>query len=71
MKYNIFCQNEYCFINFDLVEYWQVLSDLVIQIYQQFVWVLENIFQLMIVLGMLEYEMIQGVFGVKFIGLRK
>ncbi|MEE6503037.1 hypothetical protein FKM82_004721 [Ascaphus truei] len=71
MKHNTQRQNDHCLSNFDLAEYRQVLSDLAIQIYQQLVRVLENIFQPMIVSGMLEHETIQGVSGVKPTGLRK
>ncbi|XP_075431820.1 unconventional myosin-Va isoform X2 [Ascaphus truei] len=71
MKHNTPRQNDHCLSNFDLAEYRQVLSDLAIQIYQQLVRVLENIFQPMIVSGMLEHETIQGVSGVKPTGLRK
>lgn len=71
MIQNIVKQNEYCFKNFDFIEYCQVLSDFFIQIYQQFIKIVEGMLQLMIVFVMLENESIQGLFGVKFIGYWK
>uniref|UniRef100_A0A8B9CU24 Myosin VB n=1 Tax=Anser brachyrhynchus TaxID=132585 RepID=A0A8B9CU24_9AVES len=63
-------QNEHCLKNFDLTEYRQVLSHLSIQIYQQLIKVAEGILQPMIVSGVLEYESIQGLSGVKPMGYR-
>lgn len=45
MKHNTAKQNEHCLTNFELSEYQQVLSDLVIQIYRQLVKCIENILQ--------------------------
>ncbi|XP_065147555.1 unconventional myosin-Va [Paramisgurnus dabryanus] len=70
-KHNTPRQNEQCLTNFDLSEYLQVLSDLVIQIYQQLIKVTENILQPTIAPAMLEQETIQGVMGVKPTGMRK
>uniref|UniRef100_A0A493TGP4 Myosin VB n=1 Tax=Anas platyrhynchos platyrhynchos TaxID=8840 RepID=A0A493TGP4_ANAPP len=63
-------QNEHCLKNFDLTEYRQVLSHLSTQIYQQLIKVAEGILQPMIVSGVLEYESIQGLSGVKPMGYR-
>nr|XP_033775568.1 unconventional myosin-Vc isoform X3 [Geotrypetes seraphini] len=71
MKHNTPQQNKNCLKNFDLSEYRQVLSDLAIRIYHQFITVMENNIQPMIVPGMLEYESLQGISGVKPTGFRK
>uniref|UniRef100_A0A669PPW5 Myosin VC n=1 Tax=Phasianus colchicus TaxID=9054 RepID=A0A669PPW5_PHACC len=71
MKYNTPRQNKNCLKHFDLSEYRQVLSDLAIRIYHQFVLVMENNIQHMIVPGMLEYESLQGISGLKPTGFRK
>ncbi|XP_028813225.1 unconventional myosin-Va isoform X2 [Denticeps clupeoides] len=70
-KHNTPQQNDHCLCNFDLTEYWQVLSDLAIQIYQQLIKCMEDHLHPMIVAGMLEQETIQGVMGVKPPGQRK
>uniref|UniRef100_A0A4W4FF91 Myosin VAb n=1 Tax=Electrophorus electricus TaxID=8005 RepID=A0A4W4FF91_ELEEL len=70
-KHNTPQQNEQCLLNFDLTEYRQVLSDLVIQIYQQLIKCMENILQPMTAAGMLEQDTIPGVLGLKPTGLRK
>uniref|UniRef100_A0AAR2J185 Myosin VAb n=1 Tax=Pygocentrus nattereri TaxID=42514 RepID=A0AAR2J185_PYGNA len=70
-KHNTPQQNEQCLLNFDLAEYRQVLSDLIIQIYQQLIKCMESILQPMIVAGMLEQETIPVVLGLKPTGLRK
>lgn len=42
MKYNSPQQNRNCLNNFDLTEYRQILSDVAIRIYYQFIIVMEN-----------------------------
>ncbi|NWY69447.1 MYO5C protein, partial [Erithacus rubecula] len=71
MKCNTPRQNKNCLKHFDLSEYRQILSDLAIRIYHQFVIVMENNIQHMIVPGMLEYESLQGISGLKPTGFRK
>uniref|UniRef100_A0A8C9U8K9 Myosin VC n=1 Tax=Serinus canaria TaxID=9135 RepID=A0A8C9U8K9_SERCA len=71
MKQNTPRQNKNCLKHFDLSEYRQILSDLAIQIYHQFIIVMENNIQHMIVPGMLEYESLQGISGLKPTGFRK
>ncbi|NWS54145.1 MYO5C protein, partial [Chunga burmeisteri] len=71
MKCNTPHQNKNCLKHFDLSEYRQILSDLAIQIYHQFIIVMENNIQPMIVPGMLEYESLQGISGLKPTGFRK
>ncbi|NXI57224.1 MYO5C protein, partial [Chloroceryle aenea] len=71
MKSNTPRQNMNCLKHFDLSEYRQILSDLAILIYHQFIIVMENNIQPMIVPGMLEYESLQGISGLKPTGFRK
>ncbi|OBS66302.1 hypothetical protein A6R68_05157 [Neotoma lepida] len=71
MKYNSPQQNKNCLNNFDLTEYRQILSDVAIRIYHQFIIVMENNIQPIIVPGMLEYESLQGISGLKPTGFRK
>ncbi|NWU66512.1 MYO5C protein, partial [Pterocles burchelli] len=71
MKCNTPRQNNNCLKHFDLSEYRQILSDLAIRIYHQFIIVMENSIQPMIVPGMLEYESLQGISGLKPTGFRK
>uniref|UniRef100_A0A8B9GQM5 Myosin VC n=1 Tax=Amazona collaria TaxID=241587 RepID=A0A8B9GQM5_9PSIT len=71
MKCNTPRQNKNCLKHFDLSEYRQILSDLAIRIYYQFIVVMENSIQPMIVPGMLEYESLQGISGLKPTGFRK
>ncbi|XP_038605941.1 unconventional myosin-Vc isoform X1 [Tachyglossus aculeatus] len=71
MKHNTPRQNKNCLKNFDLSEYRQILSDLAIRIYHQFIVVMENLLQPVIVPGMLEYESLQGISGLKPTGFRK
>uniref|UniRef100_A0A8C4LU83 Unconventional myosin-Va n=1 Tax=Equus asinus TaxID=9793 RepID=A0A8C4LU83_EQUAS len=71
MKHNSPHQNKNCLNNFDLSEYRQILSDVAIRIYHQFVIVMENNIQPIIVPGMLEYESLQGISGLKPTGFRK
>ncbi|XP_027019678.2 unconventional myosin-Va [Tachysurus fulvidraco] len=70
-KHNTPQQNKQCLLNFDLTDYRQVLSDLVIQIYQQLIRCMEDVLQSMIVAAMLEQDTIPGVLGLKPTGLRK
>ncbi|NWW78657.1 MYO5C protein, partial [Climacteris rufus] len=70
-KHNTPRQNKNCLKHFDLSEYRQILSDLAIRIYHQFIIVMENNIQHMIVPGMLEYESLQGISGLKPTGFRK
>uniref|UniRef100_A0A8C8SM34 Myosin VC n=1 Tax=Pelusios castaneus TaxID=367368 RepID=A0A8C8SM34_9SAUR len=71
MKHNTPRQNMNCLKHFDLSEYRQILSDLAIRIYHQFITVMENNLQPMIVPGMLEHESLQGISGLKPTGFRK
>ncbi|NXK92977.1 MYO5C protein, partial [Formicarius rufipectus] len=71
LKCNTPRQNKNCLKHFDLSEYRQILSDLAIRIYHQFIVVMENNIQPMIVPGMLEYESLQGISGLKPTGFRK
>ncbi|XP_062849399.1 unconventional myosin-Va [Trichomycterus rosablanca] len=70
-KHNTSQQNKQCLQNFDLTEYWQILSDLVIQIYHQLIKCMTDIVQPMIVAAMLEQDTIPGVLGLKPTGLRQ
>ncbi|KAM8972266.1 unconventional myosin-Vc [Pelodytes ibericus] len=70
-KYNVAIQNKNCLKNFDLSEYRQIISDLAIRIYHQFITVMENNIQPMIVPGMLEYESLHGISVAKPTGFRK
>ncbi|GAA6111327.1 unconventional myosin-Va, partial [Tachysurus ichikawai] len=47
-KHNTPQQNKQCLLNFDLTDYRKVLSDLVIQIYQQLIRCMEDVLQSMI-----------------------
>ncbi|XP_033621220.1 unconventional myosin-Vc [Fukomys damarensis] len=71
MKHNSPRQNANCLNNFDLSEYRQILSDVAIQIYHQFIVIMEKNIQPIIVPGMLEYESLQGLSGLKPTGFRK
>ncbi|XP_006898298.1 PREDICTED: unconventional myosin-Vc [Elephantulus edwardii] len=71
MKHNSPHQNKNCLSNFDLSEYRQILSDVAIRIYHQFITVMENNIQPIIVPGMLEFESLQGISGLKPTGFRK
>ncbi|XP_071611267.1 unconventional myosin-Vc isoform X1 [Heliangelus exortis] len=71
MKCNTPRQNRNCLKHFDLSEYRQILSDLAIRIYHQLIVVMETNIQPMIVPGMLEYESLQGISGLKPTGFRK
>uniref|UniRef100_A0A6Q2Z5V9 Uncharacterized protein n=1 Tax=Esox lucius TaxID=8010 RepID=A0A6Q2Z5V9_ESOLU len=63
------CKN--CLHNFDLSEHRQIFSDLAINIYHQFISVMEKALTPMIVPGMLEHESIQGISSMKPTGFRK
>ncbi|XP_035379484.1 unconventional myosin-Vc [Electrophorus electricus] len=71
MKHNTPRQNKNCLQNFDLSEHRQILSDLAIHIYHQFINVMEDALFPMIVPGMLEHESLQGISSMKPTGLRK
>ncbi|XP_073798784.1 unconventional myosin-Vc isoform X1 [Danio rerio] len=71
MKHNTPRQNKNCLKNFDLSEHRQILSDLAINIYHQFISVMEDALFPMIIPGMLEHESLQGISSMKPTGLRK
>ncbi|XP_027019679.2 unconventional myosin-Vc [Tachysurus fulvidraco] len=71
MKHNTPRQNKNCLQNFDLSDHRQIFSDLAIQIYHQFISVMEDALFPMIVSGMLEHESLQGISSMKPTGFRK
>ncbi|KTF90094.1 hypothetical protein cypCar_00047446 [Cyprinus carpio] len=71
MKHNTPRQNKNCLRNFDLSEHRQILSDLAINIYHQFISVMEDALFPMIIPGMLEHESLQGISSMKPTGFRK
>ncbi|XP_051740847.1 unconventional myosin-Vc [Ctenopharyngodon idella] len=71
MKHNTPRQNKNCLKNFDLSEHRQILSDLAINIYHQFISVMEDTLYPMIIPGMLEHESLQGISSMKPTGFRK
>ncbi|XP_044212818.1 unconventional myosin-Vc [Thunnus albacares] len=71
MKQNTPRQNKNCLQNFDLSEHRQILSDLAIHIYHQFITVMEKTLTPAIVPGMLEHESLQGISSMKPTGFRK
>ncbi|CAJ1056489.1 unconventional myosin-Vc isoform X3 [Xyrichtys novacula] len=71
MKQSTPRQKKNCLRNFDLSEHRQILSDLAIHIYHQFLSVMEKSLTPMIVPGMLEYESLQGISSMKPTGFRK
>uniref|UniRef100_A0A672SDG7 Dilute domain-containing protein n=1 Tax=Sinocyclocheilus grahami TaxID=75366 RepID=A0A672SDG7_SINGR len=71
MKHNTLRQNKNCLRNFDLSEHRQILSDLAINIYHQFISVMEDALFPMIIPGMLEHESLQGISSMKPTGFRK
>ncbi|XP_042267491.1 unconventional myosin-Vc [Thunnus maccoyii] len=71
MKQNTPRQNKNCLQNFDLSEHRQILSDLAIHIYHQFITVMEKTLAPAIVPGMLEHESLQGISSMKPTGFRK
>ncbi|XP_042351955.1 unconventional myosin-Vc isoform X2 [Plectropomus leopardus] len=71
MKQNTPRQKKNCLKNFDLSEHRQILSDLAIQIYHQFLSVMEKTLTPAIVPGMLEHESLQGISSMKPTGFRK
>ncbi|XP_075883469.1 unconventional myosin-Vc [Nelusetta ayraudi] len=64
-------QKKNCLQNFDLSEHRQIISDLAIHIYHQFISVLERSLVPAIVPGMLEHESLQGISSMKPTGFRK
>ncbi|KAF3854941.1 hypothetical protein F7725_022996 [Dissostichus mawsoni] len=71
LKQNNPRQNKHCLQNFDLSEHRQILSDLAIQIYHQFISIMEKTLSPAIVPGMLEHESLQGISSMKPTGFRK
>ncbi|XP_068578524.1 unconventional myosin-Vc isoform X2 [Cebidichthys violaceus] len=71
LKQNTPRQKKNCLQNFDLSEHRQILSDLAIQIYHQFVSVMEKTLTPAIVPGLLEHESLQGISSMKPTGFRK
>ncbi|XP_058500890.1 unconventional myosin-Vc [Solea solea] len=71
MKLNTPRQKKNCLQNFDLSEHRQILSDLAIHIYHQFITVMEKDLTPAIVPGMLEHESLQGISSMKPTGFRK
>ncbi|CAB1454539.1 unnamed protein product [Pleuronectes platessa] len=71
MKQNTDRQKKNCLQNFDLSEHRQILSDLAIHIYHQFITVMEKSITPGIVPGMLEHESLQGISSMKPTGVRK
>ncbi|KAJ0069163.1 hypothetical protein NL108_003078 [Boleophthalmus pectinirostris] len=71
MKHNTPRQMKNCLQNFDLSEHRQIMSDLAIHIYHQFISVIEKALTPTIVPGMLEHESLQGISSMKPTGLRK
>lgn len=71
MKHNTPRQMKNCLQNFDLSEHRQIISDLAIHIYHQFISVMEKALTPTIVPGMLEHESLQGISSMKPTGLRK
>ncbi|XP_008287953.1 unconventional myosin-Vc [Stegastes partitus] len=64
-------QKKNCLQNFDLSEHRQILSDLAIHIYHQFITIMEKDLTPAIVPGMLEHESLQGISSMKPTGFRK
>uniref|UniRef100_A0A8C2ZY51 Myosin VC n=1 Tax=Cyclopterus lumpus TaxID=8103 RepID=A0A8C2ZY51_CYCLU len=71
LKQNTPRQKKNCLQNFDLSEHRQILSDLAIQIYHQFVSIIEDTLIPAIVPGLLEHESLQGISSMKPTGFRK
>ncbi|KAI3370674.1 hypothetical protein L3Q82_007236 [Scortum barcoo] len=71
MKQNTPRQKKNCLQNFDLSEHRQIISDLAIHIYHQFISVMEKTLAPAIVPGMLEHESLQGISSMKPTGFRK
>ncbi|XP_029377906.1 unconventional myosin-Vc [Echeneis naucrates] len=71
MKPNTPRQKKNCLQNFDLSEHRQILSDLAIHIYHQFIMIMEKTLTPTIVPGMLEHESLQGISCMKPTGFRK
>ncbi|XP_056273208.1 unconventional myosin-Vc isoform X2 [Pseudoliparis swirei] len=64
-------QKKNCLQNFDLSEHRQIISDLAIQIYHQFISIIEETLAPAIVPGLLEHESLQGISSMKPSGFRK
>ncbi|XP_041853672.1 unconventional myosin-Vc [Melanotaenia boesemani] len=64
-------QKKNCLQNFDLSEHRQILSDVAIHIYHQFITVMQKTLTPAIVPGMLEHESLQGISSMKPTGFRK
>uniref|UniRef100_A0AAQ4NYS0 Myosin VC n=1 Tax=Gasterosteus aculeatus aculeatus TaxID=481459 RepID=A0AAQ4NYS0_GASAC len=71
LKQNTPRQKKNCLQNFDLSEHRQIFSDLAIQIYHQFVSVMEKTLTPAIVPALLEHESLQGFSSMKPTGFRK
>ncbi|XP_075998597.1 unconventional myosin-Vc isoform X2 [Genypterus blacodes] len=71
MKHSTPHQKKNCLQNFDLSEHRQILSDLAIHIYHQFITVMEKSLTPAIVPGMLVHESLQGISSMKPSGFRK
>uniref|UniRef100_A0A3Q3J0J8 Myosin VC n=1 Tax=Monopterus albus TaxID=43700 RepID=A0A3Q3J0J8_MONAL len=71
MKQSTPRQKKNCLQKFDLSEHRQILSDLAIHIYHQFITVMEKTLTPAIVPGMLEHESLQGISSMKPTGFRK
>ncbi|XP_053175662.1 unconventional myosin-Vc [Scomber japonicus] len=71
MKQSTPRQKKNCLQNFDLSEHRQILSDLAIHIYHQFITIMEKTLTPAIVPGMLEHESLQGISSMKPTGFRK
>ncbi|XP_034540965.1 unconventional myosin-Vc isoform X2 [Notolabrus celidotus] len=71
MKQSTPRQKKNCLQNFDLSEHRQILSDLAIHNYHQFITVMEKSLTPAIVPGMLEHESLQGISSMKPTGVRK
>uniref|UniRef100_A0A3Q1JUK3 Myosin VC n=1 Tax=Anabas testudineus TaxID=64144 RepID=A0A3Q1JUK3_ANATE len=71
MKQNTPRQKKNCLQNFDLSEHRQILSDLAIHIYHQFITIMEKSLTPAIVPGILEHESLQGISSMKPTGFRK
>ncbi|XP_062277204.1 unconventional myosin-Vc [Scomber scombrus] len=71
MKQSTPRQKKNCLQNFDLSEHRQILSDLAIHVYHQFITIMEKTLTPAIVPGMLEHESLQGISSMKPTGFRK
>ncbi|KAM3608516.1 uncharacterized protein V6R79_000398 [Siganus canaliculatus] len=71
MKQSTARQKKNCLQNFDLSEHRQILSDLAIHMYHQFITIMEKNLAPAIVPGILEHESLQGISSMKPTGFRK